>query len=256
MNSTRVAIIGGSGLTRLKNLDITRREVIRTPYGEPSAPMVYGQLCEQEVVFLPRHGAGHTIPPHEVNYRANIWALKHAGVSMVIAVNAVGGITKEFLGSPLLAIPDQIIDYTYGREHTYFGSEQRQVTHVDFTSPYCEQLRALLIGAAQEKRMEFNRHGTYAATQGPRFESAAEIRRFERDGADMVGMTGMPEAGLARELGLCYACVAVVVNPAAGKGTGEISLKEIEANLESGMAAVRTLLEHAIPSVCRATMKG
>jgi len=252
MNSTRVAIIGGSGLTRLKNLDITRREVIRTPYGEPSAPMVYGQLCGQEVVFLPRHGAGHTIPPHEVNYRANIWALKHSGVSMVIAVNAVGGITKGFLHSPTLAIPDQIVDYTYGRAHTFFGSEQRQVTHVDFTSPYCEQLRALLIGATADAGVSAIHHGTYAATQGPRFESAAEIRRLERDGADIVGMTGMPEAALARELALCYACVAVVVNPAAGKGSAEISLKEIEANLETGMAAVRSLLERAIPEVCRA----
>jgi len=252
MNSARVAIIGGSGLTRLKNLDITRREVIRTPYGEPSAPMVYGQLCGQEIMFLPRHGAGHTIPPHEVNYRANIWALKHAGVNTVIAINAVGGITVDFLAAPRLAIPNQVIDYTYGRAHTFFGSEQRQVTHVDFTEPYCEKLRTLLVAAAGRAELHVVGRGTYAATQGPRFESAAEIRRLERDGADIVGMTGMPEAGLARELELCYACVAVVVNPAAGKGEGEISLKEIEGNLEVGMASVRTLLEHTIPPVCDA----
>jgi 5'-deoxy-5'-methylthioadenosine phosphorylase len=246
---TELAIIGGSGLTRLKDLKITRREVIRTPHGEPSAPMVYGELAGREIVFLPRHGSGHTIPPHEVNYRANIWALKQVGVSKVIAVNAVGGISADYLVPGTLVISDQIIDYTWGRAHTFFGSEHKQVTHVDFTSAYCEALREKLIAAAARARLDVKRKGCYGATQGPRFESAAEIRRLERDGCDIVGMTGMPEAALARELELCYASVAVVVNPAAGKATGEISLKEIERNLETGMSKVRTLLEHAIPLV-------
>jgi len=244
---TTVAIIGGSGLTNLNNLRITRREVIRTPFGEPSAPMVFGQLSGREAVFLPRHGPGHTIPPHEVNYRANMWALKQTGVSRVIAVNAVGGISPEYLASGTLVIPDQIIDYTYGREHTYFGSEHKKVTHVDFTYPYCDELRAILIEAATRARLDAMARGTYGATQGPRFESAAEIRRLERDGADIVGMTGMPEAGLARELELCYASISMVVNPAAGKAKGTISLREIEMNLEAGMAKVRALLEQAIP---------
>ncbi|OGI45791.1 MAG: methylthioadenosine phosphorylase [Candidatus Muproteobacteria bacterium RIFCSPHIGHO2_01_FULL_65_16] len=249
---TAVAIIGGSGLTNLKNLEITRREVVRTPYGEPSGPMVYGQLGGQEVVFLPRHGPGHTIPPHEINYRANIWALKETGVKRVIAVNAVGGITPDYLIPGTLVFPDQIIDYTYGRAHTFFGSEHKKVTHVDFTSPYCEELRKLLIEAARQAKLPAVMHGAYGATQGPRFESAAEIARMERDGADIVGMTGMPETGLARELELCYASVAVVVNPAAGKTKGVISLKEIEKNLETGMARVRTLLEQVIPRIARA----
>ena len=249
---TAVAIIGGSGLTNLKNLEITRREVVRTPYGEPSGPMVYGQLGGQEVVFLPRHGPGHTIPPHEINYRANIWALKETGVKRVIAVNAVGGITADYLIPGTLVFPDQIIDYTYGRAHTFFGSEHKKVTHVDFTSPYCEELRKLLIEAARQAKLPAVMHGAYGATQGPRFESAAEIARMERDGADIVGMTGMPETGLARELELCYASVAVVVNPAAGKTKGVISLKEIEKNLETGMARVRTLLEQVIPRIARA----
>ncbi len=248
---TTVAIIGGSGLTNLKNLRITRREVIRTPHGEPSGPMVFGQLGGREAVFLPRHGSGHTIPPHDVNYRANIWALKQTGVSKVIAVNAVGGISADYLASGTLVIPDQIIDYTYGREHTFFGSEHKKVTHVDFTYPYCEELRRILIEAAAQARIGAVGRGTYGATQGPRFESAAEIRRMERDGADIVGMTGMPEAGLARELELCYASIAVVVNPAAGKVKGTISLKEIETNLETGMAKVRALLEQAIPLLVR-----
>jgi 5'-methylthioinosine phosphorylase len=248
---TTVAIIGGSGLTNLKNLRITRREVIRTPFGEPSAPMVFGQLSGREAVFLPRHGPGHTIPPHEVNYRANLWALKQTGVSRVIAVNAVGGISPDYLASGTLVIPDQIIDYTYGREHTFFGSEHKKVTHVDFTYPYCDELRAVLVEAATRAKLGALAHGTYGATQGPRFESAAEIRRMERDGADIVGMTGMPEAGLARELELCYASISVVVNPAAGKTKGTISLKEIETNLETGMTKVRALLETAIPLLVR-----
>jgi len=246
---TAVAIIGGSGLTNLKNLRITRREVIRTPYGEPSAPMVFGQLGGQEAVFLPRHGAGHTIPPHEVNYRANIWAIKQTGVDKVIAVNAVGGISPEYLASGTLVVPDQIIDYTYGRAHTFFGTEHKKVTHVDFTHPYCEDLRQTLIQAAGKAKMKVVGRGTYGATQGPRFESAAEIRRMERNGADIVGMTGMPEAGLARELELCYASIALVVNPAAGKAKDTISIKEIETNLETGMVSVRSLLEQVIPLI-------
>jgi 5'-methylthioinosine phosphorylase len=246
---TAVAIIGGSGLTNLKNLRITRREVVRTPHGEPSAPMVFGQLGGQEAVFLPRHGPGHTIPPHEVNYRANIWAIKQTGVSKVIAVNAVGGISPGYLAAGTLVIPDQIIDYTYGRAHTFFGSEQKKVTHIDFTHPYCEDLRQTIIQAGERAKIRLVGSGTYGATQGPRFESAAEIRRMERDGSDIVGMTGMPEAGLARELGLCYASLALVVNPAAGKTKDTISIKEIEMNLESGMASVRSLLEQVIPLI-------
>ncbi len=246
---TGIAIIGGSGLTRLKNLEITRREVIRTPYGEPSAPLVYGRLGGVEVLFLPRHGPGHTIPPHDINYRANIWAIRQAGATQVIAVNAVGGITPGYLEPGTLVIPDQVIDYTWGRAHTFFGSEYRRVTHVDFTEPYCERLRMSLIHAARHCGLEILARGTYGATQGPRFESAAEIRRLERDGCDIVGMTGMPEAGLARELDLCYASVAVVVNPAAGKAEGVIDLREVEKNLETGMEKVRRLLEVAIPQL-------
>jgi len=246
---TTVAIIGGSGLTNLKNLRITRREVIRTPYGEPSAPMVFGQLGGQEAVFLPRHGAGHAVPPHEVNYRANIWAIKQTGVDKVIAVNAVGGISPDYLASGTLVIPDQVIDYTYGRAHTFFGSEKKKVTHVDFTNPYCEELRQTVVQAAAGAQVKVVGRGTYGATQGPRFESAAEIRRMERDGADIVGMTGMPEAGLARELELCYASISLVVNPAAGKARDAISLREIEKNLETGMASVRSLLEQVIPLI-------
>lgn len=246
-----IAIIGGSGLTRLKNLEITRREVMRTPYGEPSAPLIFGRLGGQNAVFLARHGHGHTIPPHKVNYRANIWALKEAGATDVIAVNAVGAISNK-LPSASLVLPDQIIDYTYSRDHTYFGNEQKPVTHIDFTYPYCEELRQALLRAAREAKLELASQATYGATQGPRFETIAEIRRMERDGADIVGMTGMPETALARELQLCYASVAVIANAAAGKAEGIISLEEIEQNLQDGMARVRVLLEHVLPLRCQA----
>ncbi len=241
-----LAIIGGSGLTHLRNLTVRERRVMRTPYGEPSAPMVYGLVGGHEVIFLPRHGHGHTIPPHSVNYQANMWALKECGVSHVIAVNAVGAINTA-LAPGTLVLPDQIIDYTYGRAHTFFGSHPEPVTHVDFTYPYCETLREALRDGAASAGLALAPGGTYAATQGPRFETAAEIRRLEQDGADIVGMTGMPEAALARELDLCYASLAVVANYAAGKADGALDLRAIERCLESGMAQARTLLEHAIP---------
>lgn len=242
---TEIAIIGGSGLANLKNLEIVRREVIRTPYGEPSAPVVIGKLHGVEVLFLPRHGPGHTIPPHKVNYRANIWALKETGISKVVAVAAVGSITGLAPGK--LMVTDQIIDYTYGREHTYTIGNGGIGTHVDFTQPYCQKLRQVFIEAAKASNIEIAEKGTYGATQGPRFESAAEISRLERDGVDVVGMTGMPEAGLARELGLCYATIAVCANPAAGKGGGSIDIKQVEETLNKGMENVRKLLENVIP---------
>lgn len=245
---TSVAVIGGSGLTKLKNLKITRREVVRTPYGEPSGPMVFGEIAGKEIAFLPRHGPKHTIPPHEVNYRANIWALKEAGIQRVIAIAAVGGVSEKYLEPCTLVIPDQIIDYTYGREHTFFAGQDKQVRHIDFTYPYCEELRQALIAAAKASSISIVNGATYGAKQGPRFETLAEVRRMEQDGVDVVGMTGMPEAGLARELELCYAAIAVVVNPAAGKSDREISLADIEDNINKGMKGVRELLKACVPT--------
>ncbi|MCU0972026.1 MAG: S-methyl-5'-thioinosine phosphorylase [Gammaproteobacteria bacterium] len=237
----KVGIIGGSGLARLSTLRVTHREVMHTPFGEASAPLTHGRLEALEVVFLPRHGPGHTIPPHKINYRANIWALKHIGVTQVIGMAAVGGITER-MAPGQICIPDQILDYTWGRTHTFFESDLSQVTHIDFTEPYCDEVRQALVGAGRRGGIELVVGGTYAATQGPRLETAQEIRRIERDGGDIVGMTGMPEAALAREVGLCYACCAVVVNRAAGKGEGPITMAEIEANLLTGMEKARGLL--------------
>ncbi|HUU73538.1 MAG TPA: S-methyl-5'-thioinosine phosphorylase [Burkholderiales bacterium] len=238
-----IGIIGGSGLTQLSNLEITRREVVRTPYGEPSGALTFGSLNGHDVVFIARHGYGHTLPPHAVNYRANIWAMHAQGVSGLASVASVGGIRKDFEPG-VLAVPDQIIDYTYGRMHTFFDGPEQPVTHIDFTHPYCEDLRQELINSAIEKGIPLINGGVYAATQGPRLESAGEINRLERDGADMVGMTGMPEAALAREMGLCYASITVVANWAAGRGDSaeRIDLDVIRGVLDEAMEKVRVLL--------------
>lgn len=240
-----LAIIGGSGLTQLSTLEIVRREVVRTPYGEPSGALTFGELCGRPVVFLARHGYGHTIPPHLVNYRANIWALKQARADAVVSVASVGGIRADFAPGTLL-IPDQIIDYTWGRKSTFFEGGDQAVRHVDFTHPYDESLRQRLLQAGKQAGEAVFDGGVYAATQGPRLETAAEINRFERDGADVVGMTGMPEAVLARELELPYAAVNVVVNFAAGRASSEhgIHFDSIEPILQESMVRVRNLLDH------------
>jgi 5'-methylthioadenosine phosphorylase len=242
-----LGIIGGTGLTQLANLEITHRQVARTPYGEPSGALTFGRICGQEVIFLARHGYGHTIPPHEVNYRANLWALRDHGAERVVSVATVGGIHRELIPGTLV-IPDQIIDYTHGRASTYFVESDKPVTHVDFTYPYCDAMRAALLQAAVSAGISLRHSGVYGAVQGPRLETAAEINRMERDGADMVGMTGMPEAYLARELGLCYATVGAVVNHAAGRGLSAegIQMEEIQAVVGEVMLQVRRLLEQLV----------
>jgi len=241
-----LAIIGGTGLDALSVLHVDKREVINTPFGEPSGPVTRGNLFGQEILFLPRHGCNHHLPPHQVNYRANLWALREAGADSVLAVAAVGGIRAD-MGPGQLIIPDQIIDYTWGRPSTFFehgfDAKSEPVTHIDFTEPYCDTLRQRLLKAAFVGNVTVVGSGTYAATQGPRLETAAEIERLERDGCHLVGMTGMPEATLARELELCYACCAVVANWAAGKSKGIITMADIEKNLKGGMQQVSELLE-------------
>lgn len=243
-----IGIIGGTGLTKLTDISITSREIHVSSYGEPSAPLTRGTLAGKEVIFLPRHGAGHTIPPHRVNYRANLSVLKDVGVEQIIAINAVGGISAN-MPPQQLAVPDQIIDYTCGRAHTFFDEGLEEVVHIDFTHPYCEQLRQAIIAAARAAQLDIQTSATYAATQGPRLETAAEIDRLERDGCHIVGMTGMPEAALARELGICYASIAIVANWGAGRGEGEITLEEIERNLKTGVDHVKRLLERLIPTL-------
>ena len=243
-----VAIIGGSGLTSLGNLNVTRREVMRTPYGEPSGALSFGKLGDCDIVFLPRHGYGHTIPPHQINYRANLWAVREAGVEGVLAVTSVGGIRDDF-GPGTLVAPDQIIDYTHARQHTFFDGRESTigapVSHIDFTWPYSKALRERLLAAAKQVGETLHDGGVYGATQGPRLETAAEVARMERDGCDLVGMTGMPEAALARELGLEYAGLSVVVNHAAGKGDSAqaISVEHLGEVMRLAIARVQRIVE-------------
>ena len=239
-----LAIIGGSGLTKLANLEVARHKVVRTPYGEPSGALTFGRIGGSEVVFLARHGYGHTIAPHEVNYRANLWALKESGAGRVVSVASVGGIRNDIWPGTLV-LPHQVIDYTWGRAATFYEGPGAPVNHIDFTEPYSRAMRERLLRAAADCGERIMDGGVYAATQGPRLETAAEINRLERDGADIVGMTGMPEAGLARELALEYAAIAVVANYAAGRGDSEraVPLDRIEAVLEEAMGRVRRIIE-------------
>lgn len=245
MPLNKLAIIGGSGLAALAGLEISREVEVDTPYGKPSAMLVVGNLGGREIIFLARHGNPHSIPPHMINYRANLWALKDQGVQHIIGVNAVGGITGE-MHPQKIVVPDQIIDYTWSRQHTYFEEGLDQVTHVDFTHPYSEQLRQQIITAAETLDLDFIAGGTYGTTQGPRLESAAEIRRMQKDGCNIVGMTGMPEAGLARELSLEYASISLVVNWAAGVHDETITMDIIERHLDRGMEQVMQLLDRIL----------
>ncbi len=242
-----LAIIGGSGLTTLSNLDVSHREVVRTPYGEPSGAVVFGQICGQPAMFLPRHGYGHTIAPHMVNYRANLWALHHHKASGVISVASVGGIRSDLQPGDIV-LPSQIIDYTWGRKSTYFEASGTPVTHVDFTEPYDAELSRRIGEAGQALNIDLKIGGVYAAMQGPRLETAAEINRLERDGADLVGMTGMPEAVLARELGMPYAAINVVANHAAGRGNSVngIHFESLDVVLQEAMGKVKAIIEKLV----------
>lgn len=245
-----IAVIGGTGLYQLQGLEQLARYSLNTRWGEPSSEIVISQLQggdgPRNIAFLARHGESHNIPPHKINYRANLWALKELGVKKIIAVAAVGGITDNMSPETLL-VPDQIIDYSYGREHTYFADDLQQVTHIDFTEPYSSDLRRTLLQVAQVENIACEPAGVYAATQGPRLETAAEIEKYRRDGAHVVGMTGMPEAALAREIELDYACLGLVVNWAAGcAGTRAIDHEEMQQIVDKGMVTLQRLLLAAL----------
>lgn len=246
MNRT-IAVLGGTGMNQWPGLVIQRAQPAGTPYGEPSAPLIYGRIYGTDVIFLPRHGEGHKIPPHLINYRANLWALKDAGVKSVIAIAAVGGITRK-LRPGAVAVPDDVIDYTWGREHTYFDGVRAPLQHVDFSEPYSLKLRQALLAGARRASVRLVNGGAMGVTQGPRLESPAEIARMKRDGCAMVGMTGMPEAALAREAELDYAALAVSVNWAAGLGSGDIH-GEIERTIAEGMRKVRAVLAKVLPAL-------
>jgi len=242
MSAIDLAVIGGSGLYNFPGLENTARHLVDTPYGPASGDVVIGDFAGKRVAFLARHGESHSLPPHRVNYRANLWALHSLGARHVIGVNAVGGIRVD-MGPRVVVVPEQIIDYTHGRYTSFCDVEGAEVKHIDFSEPYTESLRQTLLAAAGKAGIAVIAGGCYGATQGPRLETRAEIARMKRDGCDLVGMTGMPEASLARELSLEYACLALVANFAAGCGDeAEISIDEIFAHLAAATAEVPRIL--------------
>lgn len=242
MNQVSIGIIGGTGFGRLAELANAREAELETEFGWPSAPVVLGQIDGVAVAFLARHGNPHRIAPHRVNYRANIAVLKSLGVTEIVAINAVGGIA-DWAGGGALALPTQLIDYTDGRLSSFSDFKERAVEHVDFSDPFTESLRLRLKQAAVSAGVSIHDGGVIAVTQGPRLETRAEVARLRRDGCDLVGMTSMPEAVLAREAGLAYAAIAVVANPAAGcAGDQVIGMHEIEQTLAAAMERVLRLV--------------
>lgn len=242
---TPLAIIGGTGIDELEGLDVLQLHRVSTPFGDPSRPIQHGRLGNASLFFLQRHGSPNAIPPHRINYRANIWALKSLGVGGIVAINAVGGISATMLPGRLL-IPDQVIDYTWGREHTFDEGRDGELMHIDFTEPYEPGLRQELLAAAGMAGIAHEPSGVHGVTQGPRLETSAEIRRMARDGCDVVGMTGMPEASLARELGIPYASICMVVNPAAGLSDVPLNTATMREVLASEAAVVRRLLSELV----------
>jgi 5'-methylthioinosine phosphorylase len=246
MAAIDLAIIGGTGVYKLAVLEAVESHLPETRYGLPSGPVRVGTVADKRVAFLARHGEGHSVPPHRINYRANLAALQALGATRVLALNTVGGITDDF-GPRVLACPDQLIDYTWGRISTLCEEEGTEVLHVDFGDPYTASLRDAVLAAAGRAGVTLVGHGCYGATQGPRLETKAEIARMRRDGCDLVGMTGMPEAGLARELRLEYACLAIVANWAAGCGdAAEITMAEVLANVDAASAGIPPLLRELL----------
>jgi len=244
MNKTAVIVGTGYDFFYRDDSDLV---IIDTPYGK-SSPVSEIELADKTALFMARHGIPHTVSPHQINYRANMKALSDRGVQHVIAVATVGGITEQMAPGAII-IPDQIVDYTYGREHTFADGEQDVVNHIDFTMPYDERLREQLIKSAADLAQNIIPYGTYAATQGPRLETAAEVERLKKDGCDIIGMTGMPEASLAKELGLAYSTIALSVNWAAGIKSRRINMKDIEKNISSGISKVRSIIGRTTESL-------
>lgn len=250
-SNVATAVIGGTGLNEWQAGQSVG--ALATPFGPMSQRALQCSVGDSEVFFLARHGSPHQLAPHEINYRANLWGLKQLGVKHILAVNAVGAIRQDLLPGALV-LPDQLIDYTYGREHSYAvggGSVEGASVpaHIDFSYPFSAPLRDKLIHSAAVAKLELATTAVYGVTQGPRLETAAEINRMERDGCDIVGMTAMPEAALARELGMDYVSICLVVNPAAGRSETLISLADIEKVVATAMVKVRTLLASVIPAL-------
>jgi 5'-methylthioadenosine phosphorylase len=238
---SKIGVIGGSGLYSIKGLELQGQKTVRTPYGKPSDHYVIARSGPKEIIFLPRHGSRHSIPPHMINYRANIWGFRKLGVKSILSISAVGGIGKGLKPGDIV-LPDQIIDMTKNRINSFYDGKEG-VIHIDFTDPYCPHTRKILLRAGKRARVPLKNRGTYMAVEGPRLETASEIRSFSILGGDLVGMTGMPEAALARELELCYAGISVVANFAAGIGKKKLTAKEVMDEMSAATDKIRRLLQ-------------
>jgi 5'-methylthioadenosine phosphorylase len=237
-----IGVIGGSGLYEIGKVFIKKTKKFSTPFGDPSDSYVIGEFSGIEVVFLPRHGSLHRIPPNKINYRANIWGFKELGVERVISLSAVGGISPEMKPGTIV-IPDQIIDMTKGRDSTFYDGDR--VVHIDFTEPYCPELRKSILEAGRKSGIELKKSGTYVCVNGPRLETKAEIEFFSNIGADVVGMTAMPEASLAREAELCFAGVIVVTNYAAGIKEKRLTTTEVIKVMKGTTGRLKELLKES-----------
>ncbi|NOX21441.1 MAG: S-methyl-5'-thioadenosine phosphorylase [Nitrospirae bacterium] len=238
-----IGLIGGSGLYEIKGLRSIEEVEVKTPYGSPSDRIKIAEIDDIKIAFLPRHSHKHNIPPHRVNYRANLWAFKELGVERIIAVNAVGGINSTYRPGDIV-IPDQILDFSRSRASTFYDNED--VVHVDFTYPFCPEMRNTISDETLLQQYKLKINGTYVCTEGPRLETAAEIRFFATAGGDMVGMTGMPEAILARELELCYLMIAVITNYAAGISKEKLTTTEVLETMKGTTEKVKDLIVQAI----------
>ena len=251
-----IGIIGGSGLYEIEGVVIKEIKSVATPFGIPSDYYRIGEISGRDVVFLPRHGSKHTIPPHRINYRANIWGFKELGVERILSISASGGISPEVRPGTIV-VPDQIIDMTAGRDGTFFEGEEG-VFHIDLTDPYCTELREAIFASGKKSGIELKKSGTYICTNGPRLETRAEISFFSRIGADVVGMTAMPEASLAREAELCYAGISVVTNYAAGLKEKKLTASEVIEVMSKTAERLKKLLKEGfglVPSERKCSCK-
>ena len=256
----KIGVIGGSGLYSIKGLVLKKKKKVSTPFGKPSDQYVIGESDGREIIFLPRHGSLHNIPPHAINYRANIWGFKMLGVTKIFSINAVGGIKKGLKPGDIV-IPDQIIDMTKNRKSTFYDGKEG-VVHIDFTEPYCPDIRDILMKAGKKARVALKDGGTYVAVEGPRLETASEIRSCAILGGDVVGMTGMPEASLARELEICYSGISVVANYAAGIKKKKLTTKEVMEAMGASTEKIKRLLKETFTFIkeesscaCREALK-
>jgi 5'-methylthioadenosine phosphorylase len=253
---SRIGVIAGSGLYEIRGLTIKKSRTVSTPYGRPSEKYVIGEIDDTEIIFLPRHGKHHGIPPHMINYRANIWGFKKLGVKRILSISAVGGIRKGLKPGDIIIL-DQVLDMTKNRQATFFDGKDG-VAHIDFTDPFCPELGKAVQRAGVKSKVTLKKGGTYVAVEGPRLESASEIKSFRILGGDVVGMTGMPEASLAREAEICYAGVSVVANYAAGISRQKLTVAEVmeamkgtTGNLKKLLKAVFTMIPDERKCACK-----